>query len=246
MTQIEPLVPFFILGFFAAGLVLERTLAARPLPSVKGWNLRSGVSFFSTLFLNAVVPMMVAGALGGRGLLHLAGWGTFGGALVTFLVSDFASYWLHRAQHRSHWFWRWTHQLHHSAERVDVMGAAWFHPFDIGVQAAVSTLVVVALGVTPDAAALAGLTGVFLAVFQHLNVATPTWLGYLVQRPESHALHHERGVHAYNYGNLAVWDILFGTFRNPKEFSTFAGFYEGSSARVGAMLLGRDIDLPRE
>jgi hypothetical protein len=28
----------------------------------------------------------------------------------------------------------------------------------------------------------------FLAVFQHINVRTPQWLGYIVQRPESHSL----------------------------------------------------------
>ena len=62
-----------------------------------------------------------------------------------------------------------------------------------------------------------------------------------MQRPEGHSVHHTRGVHAYNYGNLSLWDLLFGTFRNPAEFAAEAGFYEGASARVGAMLLGRDI-----
>jgi sterol desaturase/sphingolipid hydroxylase (fatty acid hydroxylase superfamily) len=242
--SLEALVPVFILGFFVVGLVLERVLAARPLPRVQGWYLLSGISFVATFFMNAVLPMGVALLVQGRAPLSLASLGTLGGALVAFLVSDLFSYLLHRAQHRVPWLWRWTHQLHHSAERVDVMGAAFFHPLDIAAQAAVSTLVVGLLGVTPDAAALSGIVTVLLAVFQHLNVRTPVWLGYLVQRPEAHSVHHERGVHAYNYGNLGLWDLVFRTFRNPPEFARSAGFYDGASRRALDMLLAQDVSVP--
>lgn len=238
---IESLVPFLILGFFAVGLVVERLAPARPLPTVRGWYLRTGVIFFVTMAVNGVVPALVAVAMGRHSLLHLAGLGTLGGAAVTLVVSDLFAYWVHRAQHRSATFWRWTHQMHHSAERVDVIGASFFHPFDIGVNALVSAVVVGLLGVTPDAAALGGVTMVALAVFQHLNVKTPTWLGYLVQRPEAHSVHHARGVHAYNFGNLGLWDLVFGTFRNPPGFAADAGFYDGASARMLDMLVGRDV-----
>lgn len=243
-SVIEPLVPFLILGFFATGLVIERVAPARPLPKVRGWYLRAGVTFWVTMALNGVVPALVSSALGERTALHLRGLGTLGGAALTLVVTDFFAYWLHRAQHRSPTFWRWTHQMHHSAERVDVIGAAFFHPFDIAVNALVSTLAVALLGVTPDAAALGGVTFVALAVFQHLNVKTPVWLGYLVQRPEGHSVHHARGVHAYNFGNLGLWDLAFGTFRNPAGFVADAGFYDGASGRVVEMLLGRDVGEP--
>jgi sterol desaturase/sphingolipid hydroxylase (fatty acid hydroxylase superfamily) len=100
------------------------------------------------------------------------------------------------------------------------------------------------LGVTPDAAALAGFVAFFCGMFQHLNVRTPQWLGFIIQRPEAHAVHHARGVHAYNYGNFMLWDIVLGTFRNPAKFSEPAGFYEGASAKLGSMLLGRDVGEP--
>lgn len=244
MTWLEELVPVLIIGFFAIGMVLERACPARGLPSVRGWSLRAGLGFFATLAVNAVVPMLVAALLAGKTMLELRWLGTLGGAAIAFVVSDLLAYWLHRAQHRTAWLWRITHQLHHSAERVDVLGASFFHPLDIGLQATSSTLAVAALGVTPDAAALAGLCSVGLAVFQHLNVCTPTWVGWLIQRPEGHSVHHARGVHAYNYGNLSIWDLAFGTFRNPARFEETAGFYDGASARVGAMLLGRDVSAP--
>jgi sterol desaturase/sphingolipid hydroxylase (fatty acid hydroxylase superfamily) len=48
-------------------------------------------------------------------------------------------------------------------------------------------------------------------------------------------------VHAHNYSDLPIWDIVFGTFKNPKEWSGQAGFYEGGSRRLGDMLLGHDV-----
>ena len=76
------------------------------------------------------------------------------------------------------------------------------------------------------------------------NVRTPRWIGYLLQRPESHSIHHERGVHAYNYADFAPIDMLFGTFRNPQDFVEECGFWDGASRQVGAMLAGRDVGQP--
>jgi sterol desaturase/sphingolipid hydroxylase (fatty acid hydroxylase superfamily) len=82
----------------------------------------------------------------------------------------------------------------------------------------------------------------FLAVFQHTNIRTPQWLGYIVQRPESPpSVHHGRGIHHYNYSDLPLFDILFGTFRNPKDFVNDSGFAGASSRQIPDMLLWRDI-----
>ncbi len=71
------------------------------------------------------------------------------------------------------------------------------------------------LGLDPVAAAATGYIAAFYGYFQHMNIRTPRWLGFIIQRPEAHCVHHQRDVHAYNYGDLPVWDMLFGTFRNP-------------------------------
>ena len=73
---------------------------------------------------------------------------------------------------------------------------------------------------------------------------TPYWLGFAIQRPESHLVHHQLGLHAFNYGDLPLWDMLFGTFRNPETFDAECGYYDGASSRVGEMLLGRDVTQP--
>ena len=54
-------------------------------------------------------------------------------------------------------------------------------------------------------------------------------------------MHHARGVHAFNYADLPLWDLVFGTFRNPPAFEAETGFWDGASKRVGKLLLGRDV-----
>jgi sterol desaturase/sphingolipid hydroxylase (fatty acid hydroxylase superfamily) len=95
------------------------------------------------------------------------------------------------------------------------------------------------VGLSAQAATYTLYFTMFLATFQHANIRTPRWMGYLVQRPERHSLHHARGIHQFNYSDLPLFDILFGTFR--KEFAEHSGFYDGASARIAAMLAFKDI-----
>jgi sterol desaturase/sphingolipid hydroxylase (fatty acid hydroxylase superfamily) len=70
-------------------------------------------------------------------------------------------------------------------------------------------------------------------------VRTPTWLGYVIQRPEAHCRHHELNVHASNYSDFPIIDMIFGTFQNPREFEGRVGFEERAS--YGKMLIGVDV-----
>ena len=144
--------------------------------------------------------------------------------------------------HTNEGLWRAFHQMHHSAERVDTYGAFYFSPLDmIGFTLVGSLALALILGVTPQAATLYLFITFFLGVFQHANVKTPRWLGYIIQRPESHGVHHARKVHYKNFSDFPVFDILFGTFENPKGYEHEAGFWEGASARIVDMLLFRDV-----
>jgi sterol desaturase/sphingolipid hydroxylase (fatty acid hydroxylase superfamily) len=168
--------------------------------------------------------------------------GLAGGTLVGIVVSELFVYGFHRLHHRVDFLWRWVHQMHHSAERMDVFGAGYFHPFEM-IESGIFAVLVgnVLLGLSPGAAGLVGAWGAFNAFFQHGNIRTPQWLGYFIQRPEQHGVHHQRDVHAFNYANLPLWDLVFGTFKNPATWEAPAGFYSGSSQQVLPMLLGRDI-----
>jgi sterol desaturase/sphingolipid hydroxylase (fatty acid hydroxylase superfamily) len=239
----EDLVPILIAATFLALLVVERLFPAREQPHVKRW-LAKGLGFFAVIFvMNGLLPALALAAIGDYTVLHLQALGTFGGAALMLVVADLVGYWIHRGEHSSELVWRWTHQMHHAAERMDMAGSAFFHPLDFLLQQVVpSVFIVVLLGVTPMAAAVGGFVGFFLGVAPHLNVRTPAWLGYVFQRPEMHAVHHQRGVHAYNYGVLAFSDLLFGTWRNPAEFPAGEfGFWDGASSQLSQMLLGRDV-----
>jgi sterol desaturase/sphingolipid hydroxylase (fatty acid hydroxylase superfamily) len=135
--------------------------------------------------------------------------------------------------------------MHHGAERLEANSAMYFSPMDmlgwIGVASVALTLVV---GLSPGATTATLLIATFLALFTHTNVRTPRWLGYLIERPESHSWHHARGSHRYNYSEIPLFDMLFGTFRNRKDFAPEAGFYDGASSKVGAMLAFRDVSTP--
>lgn len=241
--NLEEMLPILIVLIYLAFVILERIVPAAEQPKVRRWGLIGAIFFVCAFVINGAGPALLMAALGGFTVLDLSGLGTVGGALVVLLATDLVGYWVHRGLHTSPFLWRWTHQLHHSAERFDMMGASFFHPFDFVVQNVLTPVAILTfLGVTPMAAAVGGLVGFVLGVSPHLNVKTPRWLGYLIQRPEMHAVHHQRELHAYNYGVLALSDLLFGTWRNPESFPTTGyGFYEGSTSKLGAMLRGRDI-----
>jgi sterol desaturase/sphingolipid hydroxylase (fatty acid hydroxylase superfamily) len=244
LLDMEEVLTVLIPVTFFAMLALERVFPGRPLPKVKGWLLKGLAFFVISAAFNALLPAIIGPAVGPHAPLHLASLGTIPSAILAFLVGDLLNYVVHRTLHTVPFLWRWTHQMHHSAERVDMAGAVYFHPFDLVVQIAPTTAAAALLGISADAGAIAGFAGAVFGLFQHMNVRTPQWLGYVIQRPEAHAVHHARGVHAYNYGNFMLWDIVLGTFRNPTTFTEPAGFWDGASSKVGAMLLGRDIGEP--
>ncbi len=71
------------------------------------------------------------------------------------------------------------------------------------------------------------------------KVRTPVWLGYLIQRPEAHCEYHRLGVHAYNYGDLPLWDLVF---RNPVRFEGRRSFEAAADWHLLAMLAWRDVN----
>ncbi|MFT3955969.1 MAG: sterol desaturase family protein [Piscinibacter sp.] len=227
-------------------LAVESRWPARRFPARRGWRLL-GVAFLLLIAtVGAVVPLLLPLEwMEAHRWLDGSGLGVAGGTLVGWLVLSGLSYAYHRSAHTLPWLWRATHQLHHSPQRVDISGAAFFHPLEMLVQVLLQLFVtVIVLGLDPLAAALTGVVAAFYGLFQHWNVRTPVWLGYLIQRPEAHCEHHRRGVHAFNYGDLPLWDLLFGTFRNPAVYDGECGFDSPADRRVGAMLAWQDANAP--
>lgn len=225
------------------GLMLWEGLApARKLPKVKFWKLRGILAFALFFFLSSYLPMIWDGALSKYQIFNMTGLGTYWGALVGVLIYELGEYVWHRTMHNSDFLWKAMHQMHHSAERLDSYGAFYFSPLDMTGWVAVSSIcLVLVAGFTPEATTLIILATTFLTIFQHSNIKTPKWIGYFIQRPEAHTVHHAKGIHAYNYAGITLYDIIFGTFKNPKGYEHETGFYHGASAKVKDMLLFKDI-----
>lgn len=199
------------------------------------------------VLFSAEVAVLWGRLYGDYHLFDSSGLGILTGAVLGLIVYQLVHYAYHRAAHEWNWLWRAGHQMHHSAEGLDAFGAYYLHPFDAAMFTTWSSLVFFPLlGLSIESALIAALFLTFNAMFQHANMATPQWLGYLIQRPESHNVHHARGVHRYNYADLPVIDMLFGTFRNPASSDAPVGFYEGASSRLPEMLIGRDVSVPPE
>jgi sterol desaturase/sphingolipid hydroxylase (fatty acid hydroxylase superfamily) len=227
---------------FIVFLLSERLIgAARSFPQIRHWTLLGILGFLVTGVVNALAPALFVSNLGSVHALDFSRFGLWGAA-PTIVVTTFITYWTHRLQHRFDLLWRAGHQLHHSVARVDVPSAAIFHPTEVLVQVAATTLASALLGVSAEAAALAGVLGFFLAVFQHWNVRTPRWLGWFIQRPEAHCLHHERDIHARNFGDITWWDMLFGTYANPAAFDGAVGFAPERGRRVLSMIAFIDVN----
>jgi sterol desaturase/sphingolipid hydroxylase (fatty acid hydroxylase superfamily) len=231
---------------FLVMLAVETRWPARRFPERRGWAWL-GIGFLLLLgVISTVVPLQLdVHGLKAHRWFDGSRLGVAGGTVVgSFVLSGLMYVW-HRALHNVPLLWRLTHQLHHSPQRVDIPGSVLFHPTEMVAQVLLQLFVtLIVLGLDPLAAALTGYVAAFYGMFQHWNVHTPHWLGYLIQRPEAHCEHHRLGVHAFNYGDLPIWDLLFGTFRNPAHFEGRCGFEAPADRRLGAMLAFRDVNEP--
>jgi sterol desaturase/sphingolipid hydroxylase (fatty acid hydroxylase superfamily) len=223
-------------------LVVERLKPGRDWPSVPAWWARA---IAANLVQIGVV--FLAGATWDGWMIRHRPWsadglGLLGGALVGYVVITFLYYWWHRVRHSSDFLWRWFHQFHHSPQRIEIVTSFYKHPVELVANGLLSSFIAFwIVGLDRETATLAvTLTGI-AELFYHWNVSTPYWVGFLIQRPESHLVHHQEGLHHYNYGDLPLWDMMFGTFHNPRQWSARCGFGDGEEMRLRELLSGRRI-----
>jgi len=236
------LLDYFSFAVFAGLVVFDFAAPARQFQSVRFWRTKGTIATVMYFGIASYAPFLWDEWLGQYRLIDGTSWPVWVAAPAALLAYQLGIYVWHRTMHNTPFLWRHFHQMHHSAERVDIWGALYFHPFDVLGFAFVGSLALtLGLGVSPDAVLFAFLVSTFCGLFQHANLKTPQWLGYIITRPESHALHHERDVHRYNYGDIPIWDIVFGTFRNPKTWDAKAGLFDGGSTKYLSLLIGRDI-----
>lgn len=194
-------------------------------------------------------PLLPAGVLGPVAL-----------ALLLWLPSDFATYWVHRLYHR--WAAIWPlHAVHHSAAVMTPITTYRQHPLAVVVTVVLQSgfvglcqgLLIGTLTPEMQVAEIAGinlcivLANAALAALHHSHV----WLSYgpvlehVFISPAQHQVHHsvDPRHHNRNFGNsLALWDWAFGTLYviREREEITFGLTGETEKAlmtqRLGPML----------
>jgi sterol desaturase/sphingolipid hydroxylase (fatty acid hydroxylase superfamily) len=223
-------------------ILVEHFRPGRQWPKVEGWWARAAALNGGQAVLLYVTGLVWDGFIASHRLWDAAGLGVIGGGLVGYVVHSFVYYWWHRARHEVPVLWRLVHQVHHSPQRIEIITAFYKHPLEILLNSLLSSVVVyLVVGLTPQQALATMILNGLAELLYHWNVRTPVWLGYLIQRPESHCVHHQEGLHKYNYGDLPVFDWMFGTLRNPPSFDGRCGMGADKEAQLGRMLRGEDV-----
>lgn len=226
---------------FAACFVFERLFAGWRLPKVHSWYTRVVLINIAQLGVVTAAGALWERWLAGTSLFHLP-LSTWPGGFAAYFLATFVFYWWHRARHQSDLLWRLFHQIHHSPARLEVITSFYKHPQEMIVNSLIgSVLVYSILGLSLQAGAVYTLFTALGEFFYHTNVRTPRWIGYIFQRPEMHRIHHEYGKHKNNYGDFVIWDMLFGTYENPRDWNGRCGFDEELELRLGDMLKFRDV-----
>lgn len=204
---------------------LERVFPGRKLPPVRGWYARAALINLLQLLILGVAGLTWNRFFRSHSLFHLGGWRspTFEGLFYWF-IGTFVFYWWHRLRH-ANGFWVIFHQLHHSPRRIEVLTSFYKHPVEIAADSILIGFVIyVIFGGTAEPGAWYSLFAATGEYFYHSNFRTPRWIGYLIQRPELHSIHHQLDVHKYNFSDIPIWDRMFGTFKDIDGFVSECGF----------------------
>ncbi|MGI9292521.1 MAG: sterol desaturase family protein [Pseudomonadales bacterium] len=253
----------FIFGFILIPL-LEHLLPFR-----KDWNRSDGDTGTDIVHLivgNGIVvnlekPLLVAALIGLTswlagsvgGSLWPDGWPLLAQLLLMLLIAEFGRYWVHVAAHKLPWLWRF-HAVHHSPNRLYFLNAGRFHPLEKVLFQLPEVVPFIVLGTNIETITLYFTFNAIHGFFQHSNIRLRLgWLNYVFSLPELHRWHHSKKIEESdrNFGNnLIVWDLLFGTYFNPKEREVEdigllnPEFPKGYLGQLAAPFASRDISKP--
>ncbi len=223
-------------------LTLERLRPGRELPHAPGWYLRAllinGCQVAITFATNGIwYKLAAAGSLLTLRSLNMPVLEGF----IGWFVGTFFFYWWHRLRHRDG-FWHVFHQVHHSPTRIEALTSFYKHPVEILADSALVAVILYGLlGCSLEGALWFNFFAATGEFFYHSNFRSPRWLKYLIQTPELHSVHHELDVHRCNFGDLPIWDRLFGTYCDADDFRERCGFPNNNERKLVKMLLFRDV-----
>ena len=223
-------------------LLFERIKPGRMLPKIKNWYYMALMINVIQLIITLITARLWIEIFGEISLFKIRNWqseilqGFFG-----WLIGTFFFYWWHRVRHMKG-FWLIFHQLHHSPSRIEAVTSFYKHPIEILADAILSALILYPL----LGCSLMGMFwyNCFAGIGEYLyhsNIKTPKWFRYFIQTPELHSVHHQYNVHKYNFGDITIWDRIFGTYKDTTEFVERCGFPKDAEHKLKEMLLFKDV-----
>ena len=186
--------------FFHLGISVTNSLV---LYSIMAWPINAAIS-------NSVITQ--------AGLRHFLG--LHGGTeiLGTVTIFDLWDYWMHLANHRIRFLWRF-HKAHHSDMEIDVTTSARFHIGELIISGSVKCLIILFWGPSLAGLVIFDILLTCASQFHHSNLNIPTRLQDVLEKaivtPRMHRCHHALHKNCWNTNFstiLSIWDRLFGSY----------------------------------
>jgi sterol desaturase/sphingolipid hydroxylase (fatty acid hydroxylase superfamily) len=150
--------------------------------------------------------------------VRVAGW--LAAAFAIAMIGNFFYYWLHRAQHKFPWLWRF-HRVHHSITEMSATNGYHHFAEDLFQFTAVTVPMAFLLGVATGPVpwivlTIASTHAYFIHSSANINLGP---FRYILGDNRFHRLHHslEEKHFDRNFATLTpLWDVLFGTAYFPR------------------------------
>jgi sterol desaturase/sphingolipid hydroxylase (fatty acid hydroxylase superfamily) len=222
------------LGAFFSGfglmLFLERVAPYRLSDQRKSFRVtfHLGISIANSIVLYLIMTQTIFYAvsfaqkynIGFARLSGLSGWVEIA---LTVIAFDLWDYWMHRANHRLGFLWRF-HRAHHSDMEIDVTTAARFHIGELIFSGISKGLMILFWGPSLGGLVTFDILLNLASQFHHSNLGIPfriqDGIEKLVVTPRMHHCHHALHPDCYdtNFSTiLSFWDRLFGSYHWARE-----------------------------
>jgi sterol desaturase/sphingolipid hydroxylase (fatty acid hydroxylase superfamily) len=206
-------------GYFVAAAIVFNTLVLTVLQSVAGIEQASPGTALAHQPAALVNLDLTALTSSTNPLLQAGGWvlATLGVAVI----SDFFYYWMHRAQHRISWLWRF-HSVHHSVTEMSAINSYHHVAEDLFQYVAVTVPLALLLGVASGPVpwlliVVLNTHSYFIHSSAKIDIGP---LRYLFSDNRLHRIHHSQEARHLNRNfatTTPLWDVVFGTAYFPKR-----------------------------
>jgi sterol desaturase/sphingolipid hydroxylase (fatty acid hydroxylase superfamily) len=183
----------FILIAMIIALYLERRYPHYPLSETGGWTWKSVVFSNIQLFASIFGKFICESYLTEYHIFdlksHLNG---FCGGIAGYTFSVWFFYLWHLLRHEVKSIWLCVHYFRHNP-RVKIMTSQYERPIEIISNSII--MIIIAhplLCLSLEAAIWMNIWVALREFFYHINLETPNWLGFFIQKPKPNRVHHLR------------------------------------------------------